>query len=43
MYPEDDGPSRGPSTRDLLGFVLLALVAGLMIVVAVSLGGGVGG
>ena len=35
-----DGPS-GLRRRDLFGFLLLALVAGLMIVVAVVMGGGV--
>ncbi len=35
-----DGPSQ-IRRRELFGFLLLALVAGLMIVVAVALGGGV--
>ena len=32
----------GPSGRDLLGLVILALVACAMIVAAVTMGGGVG-
>ena len=39
-----DPPDTSSATRrrELLGFVLLALVAGAMIVVAIAVGGGVG-
>jgi nitrate reductase NapE component len=41
---EFDPTDTHPDTRrrEMIGFLLLALVAGLMIVVAVVLGGGVG-